>query len=264
METHAQELHKAPGQGWKHYFYEFFMLFLAVSLGFLVENLRERRVENEREIQYMTTMVEDLKSDTAQLSRLIAVRKNRILELDTLFELISSDQYINNAKKVYGLFEWPHWDILRFFPSDRTMQQLKNSGNLRLIRQRDVSDALISYDVFVRNRKEYEPIQVDIANQMDQFIEQLIDPVILFNYKNANIKEQLTHDTLFNNNRPINKLPEGLVIKAMNANTKKIILKYIGQFVMLYAELRKDNIKIQSRAIAALDLIQRKYHLESE
>ena len=38
METHAQELHKAPGRGWKHYFFEFFMLFLAVFCGFLAEN----------------------------------------------------------------------------------------------------------------------------------------------------------------------------------------------------------------------------------
>ncbi|HEY4874217.1 MAG TPA: hypothetical protein VIH86_01465 [Puia sp.] len=30
MEVHSQELHKAPGHGWKHYLFEFFMLFLAV------------------------------------------------------------------------------------------------------------------------------------------------------------------------------------------------------------------------------------------
>src|SRR5579864_3075045 len=41
METHAHELHKAPGHGWKHYFFEFFMLFLAITLGFYAENLRE-------------------------------------------------------------------------------------------------------------------------------------------------------------------------------------------------------------------------------
>jgi hypothetical protein len=31
METHAQELHKAPGQGLKHYLFEFLMLFLAIA-----------------------------------------------------------------------------------------------------------------------------------------------------------------------------------------------------------------------------------------
>src|SRR4051812_23073925 len=48
METHAHHLHKAPGHGWKHYLFEFLMLFLAVFAGFLAENYREQRVEMER------------------------------------------------------------------------------------------------------------------------------------------------------------------------------------------------------------------------
>lgn len=48
METHGQHLHKAPSQGWKHYVFEFFMLFLAVFAGFLAENQREHFVEKKR------------------------------------------------------------------------------------------------------------------------------------------------------------------------------------------------------------------------
>ncbi|HMG69294.1 MAG TPA: hypothetical protein VK588_16465 [Chitinophagaceae bacterium] len=53
MEVHAHELHKVPGHGWKHYFFEFFMLFLAVFCGFLAENWREHIVDQEREKQYV-------------------------------------------------------------------------------------------------------------------------------------------------------------------------------------------------------------------
>jgi hypothetical protein len=49
METHPQELHKVPGHGWKHYMFEFFMLFLAVFFGFLAENIRENIVNREKE-----------------------------------------------------------------------------------------------------------------------------------------------------------------------------------------------------------------------
>ena len=48
METHAHDLHKAPGHGWKHYLFEFVMLFLAVFCGFLAENIREHRMEDEK------------------------------------------------------------------------------------------------------------------------------------------------------------------------------------------------------------------------
>ena len=152
MEVHAHA--HTERKKWTHYFWEFLMLFLAVFCGFLAEYQLEHKIEKDRGLQFMQTMAEDLRSDTAQLNRLINRRKNRIRELDTLFNLIADDTYIKEGKKVYELYEFPYWDILRFFPSDRTMQQLKNGGNLRLIRNKKVSNALIRYDVWIRNRKE--------------------------------------------------------------------------------------------------------------
>ena len=47
MEVHAHT-HTARKK-WTHYFWEFLMLFLAVTLGFFVENQREHYIENQRE-----------------------------------------------------------------------------------------------------------------------------------------------------------------------------------------------------------------------
>src|ERR1017187_2295464 len=66
METHAHILNKAPGNGWKHYFFEFLMLFFAVFCGFLAENGREQLRDNRREKEYIYSIVQDLKSDTLQ------------------------------------------------------------------------------------------------------------------------------------------------------------------------------------------------------
>src|SRR6266700_4481127 len=68
METHAEELHKAPGHGLKHYLFEFLMLFLAVFCGFLAENYRETLVNKGKEHHYLQNMVVDLKADTADLN----------------------------------------------------------------------------------------------------------------------------------------------------------------------------------------------------
>ena len=68
METHAQELHKAPGHGLKHYLFEFLMLFLAVFCGFLAENYRETLVNKEKELHYIQNMVVDLKADTTDIN----------------------------------------------------------------------------------------------------------------------------------------------------------------------------------------------------
>ena len=47
MEVHTHT-HTARKK-WTHYFWEFLMLFLAVTLGFFVENQREHLIEHGRE-----------------------------------------------------------------------------------------------------------------------------------------------------------------------------------------------------------------------
>ena len=89
MEVHHHS-HTARKK-WAHYFREFLMLFLAVFCGFLAEYQLEHKIEKDREKQFMQTMAEDLKSDSAQLNRLIKFRTSRIRELDTLFHLIAQD-----------------------------------------------------------------------------------------------------------------------------------------------------------------------------
>jgi pilus assembly protein TadC len=57
MEVHHHSHHPKK---WKEYFTEFFMLFAAVTLGFLAENMREHQIEKERERQYMESFIVDL------------------------------------------------------------------------------------------------------------------------------------------------------------------------------------------------------------
>jgi hypothetical protein len=250
-------LHKKK---WSGYLLEFLMLFLAVFLGFLAENIRENNADRETEKQYMKTMVEDLKSDTAKLTRIIRLRKNRLIELDSLFELISSDRYIKEGDKVYNLYEFPYWDVHRFLPTDRTMQQLKNSGNLRLISHETVSNALIHYDVFVRNLKEYESLQVELANQLNQVVEHLVDPKILHDANKVEIAKRLATDSITIGYKQT--FQKGLKIPKMEAATKKATLKYLNEVILLFSALRRDNMAQKELATKTLKLVIKEYNFE--
>jgi len=61
MEVHHHP--HAEKKKWTHYFWDFLMLFLAVTLGFFVENQREHVVERERATQYAKALVRDLEKD---------------------------------------------------------------------------------------------------------------------------------------------------------------------------------------------------------
>jgi hypothetical protein len=149
MEVH-QHAH-TPRKKWTHYFWEFFMLFLAVFCGFLAEYALEHKIETNREKQYVRSMVEDLKLDTAALNRIIELRTKRIEMLDS-FSLL-----LNETGKSTNLSDLYYYSIritrianLQFIYNDRTIQQLKNSGSLRLIRSNAVSDSIILYESRVR------------------------------------------------------------------------------------------------------------------
>src|SRR5215471_8346511 len=145
METHAHHLHKAPGKNFWHYFYEFLMLFLAVFCGFLAENFREHQVERQREKQFMQSMVEDLKGDTTSLSLNMRLRQRRGVIIDSLIDLLRPEVMKENGNYIYyyGRFISPP---INFFPNDRTIQQLKSTGSLRLISNMQVSDGIMAYD----------------------------------------------------------------------------------------------------------------------
>jgi len=83
MEVLHPHSHHGPKK-WKEHFLEFFMLFLAVSLGFFAENQREHYVERHRETQYMESLVEDLKNDTIEFNNVTKGNKSKISRIKLL------------------------------------------------------------------------------------------------------------------------------------------------------------------------------------
>src|SRR6266513_2660402 len=133
MEVHHHS--HSERKKWHHYFWEFFMLFLAVTLGFFVENQREHYVEGKREYQYIRSFTDDLKKDISQLDSLINKRKVREMQIDSIHFILTSadpDQYGNQLYYYARYLPRPYV----FINNDATIQQLKNSGNLRLISHR--------------------------------------------------------------------------------------------------------------------------------
>ena len=150
MEVHHHP--HTPRKKWTHYFWEFLMLFLAVTLGFFVENQREHYIEHQREKQFIKSLFNDIISDTANIAKIINARTVKEQMLDSISNMMNSPRPANFIKQIY-----PYAVLIgrtlpyRFVPNDGTMQQLKNSGALRLIRNRAVVDSIGKYDINVRN-----------------------------------------------------------------------------------------------------------------
>src|SRR5687767_10815291 len=99
MEVH-HHAHTARKK-WTHYFWEFLMLFLAVTLGFFVENQREHYIENQRAKQYASFLHNDLAKDTANLFQRIEYMASGIKQIDTLISILKSPAPETFIKRIY-------------------------------------------------------------------------------------------------------------------------------------------------------------------
>jgi hypothetical protein len=143
MEVHAHS--HTERKKWYHYFWEFLMLFVAVFCGFLAENERERMVEHQREKQYMVSMVEDLRIDTAELKRAISKCDSTAKYSDSVLIFLTSHKFSDKIPAAQAELTGTAGQRLTLINTDRTSSQLKNSGGMRIVRNKTVVDAILRY-----------------------------------------------------------------------------------------------------------------------
>ena len=143
------EVHHHPHvekKGFKEYFLEFLMIFLAVTMGFFAESIREHLVEKAKEKEYMKEIVENLKYDTIRC-RLNA--ENNVLLLSGLDSLRNELKQaikgnINANALYYFSFQYTGKCHGAAFNTS-TIIELKNSGSLRLIENKNIVNGIADY-----------------------------------------------------------------------------------------------------------------------
>jgi hypothetical protein len=155
MEVQKHPHHVTHKKKWTEYLLEFFMLFLAVYLGFIAENIREHNVDKGKEKVYMQDVLEDLKADTAIYNHYAKDNKVLFALIDTLITIINSPE----IKQRIPEFAYTARMILpsykALYTTDRTYEQMKSSGDLRLISNKHVANDISSYYYSVIDLKKY-------------------------------------------------------------------------------------------------------------
>ena len=137
------------------------MLFLAVTLGFLVENQREHYVEKLRAKEYAKLLGDDLASDIAEFNRSERVLNKIIAAGDSLGKILST----TDIKRIPGgkIYYYEYWSGWRWsiMSRDATLQQLKSSGSLRYMRNTSLIQKILDYEESIKLihmlQNKYEP-----------------------------------------------------------------------------------------------------------
>ena len=249
MEVHAHT--HTPRKKWMHYFWEFLMLFLAVFAGFLAENQREHMVEHQREIKYASSLYEDLKKDTIDFKEDTPFWESIINNIDTLREEIEKPAEKRNALRLYrNAAKMRRYD--NFLYHDRTIEQLKNGGNFRLLRKTIIADSLIDYDASIKSVLRDREMQ---SNTIYQTINFLQDKFLNSKYVSISRTDTISLDAYFITNPVVFKIPA----------TKEAELFEYYNHLQYYKTLtryrRNTTIHLLRKATNLIALLEKEYHL---
>ena len=249
MEVHHHS-HTARKK-WNHYFWEFLMLFLAVTLGFFVENQREHYIEHQREKAYIRSLVGDLKKDTASVNLSAVIRNNLKGMIDSLLILLKTEKPQQVSSRIYYLARKIPYSDGRFSFNTKTFDQLKSSGNLRLIRKMEILDSISDYYHDATNAGSRGPLDMNFENRRDLYL-------ALHKLFDASVFHQMMD--------PVNPLVfhEPVTNPTFITNDPVVINEICSRFHFLYGTHRvilMDNDRLKKKAVSLLQLLQKEYHL---
>lgn len=145
MEVHKHSHQETHKKKWTAYLLEFFMLFLAVFLGFVAENIREERVEHKRAHEFADRLLADLANDTSWFNKELARIERQQPYMDTAIRLLIQPVPASDADVLRRSFGNHINYISDAKLNTATYNQMRSSGSLRYIHNSEITIALQDY-----------------------------------------------------------------------------------------------------------------------
>lgn len=236
----------------KKYLVEGIMIFIAVSMSFIAENVREYFADIDQEHRYIEALVSDIKSDTINIGRTIRDNLEREILLDSLLMISNLDLTENeNAKQLVRFFMLAAYKPTHI-PNSVTVTQLKNTGSFRLFNHRNgVADSVLRYDRLNQRIIEHNEFYSNDLNLIWEAFYPICD-IKIFRDPSfvtwTESKRELTAKQI----PPLNLTHEKLSVFTGHI-TRQILINSVNR-TLLKLQLR--------RASSLLDFLGNEYHLE--
>ena len=265
MEVHKHPHHVMHKKKWEEYFLEFLMLFLAVTLGFFAENLRERITESHREKEFARQLYSELKEDSASVAGKLAARLAKERDMDYLSGYFKDSSLTSLPRDFYPAYTTSTFlfNSYAFEPKDGILSQLRNSGSLRYFKSVALQKLLGDISVCINN--------VRYRNDQEyQFFASPIKPFVLkyydFNWINQLRKKDSDPDAymlaIVNRYRKDNRTIEGhiLNVSSLDRSEASNMIIFYKQMLVSTRTLQLKDYVVTNHKI--LEELRRNYKLE--
>ena len=267
-ETETMEVHHHPQvekKNLKEYMLEGLMIFLAVTLGFFAENIREHLGDRAKEKEYIQNINQDLLADITNLNIWIPGLFQKINEFDTLISLLERPENKSGLNDMY-LYARLSTRTRTFDASNNTITELKNSGNFRLIVNEKAVRGLADFQKNIQNYLTINAIDIKEAELLYPLIGNIFDASV-FN-------KMITVDTSKTNSFQIDSsgnLSFNNIIKPNNNPSLRNTDKDLINLLIFYLHQRKASfigevrlLRMQKRkATELIELLNKEYGLSN-
>ena len=253
------EVHHHPHVGkksFKEYILEGLMIFLAVSMGFIAEGIRENMVRHEKEFHLMEILLKDLKEDTTRMNASITNTQAKVAALDTLARLcfkatkriLSDSQY----RKMYYFMRRYGFNSTAFLPTNRAVVLLDKGDAFSLIKKQNISDSILYYQDLTKVIEHQYSIYYENRNGINETGKQLFDYRLMLDItggsKAAIILQSTEKYPLLSNDKSILQLYASGTLQV-----KGLLNNYLN-----YLQLHRNS------AANLIEALKKEYHLEKE
>ena len=175
MEVHHHPHIPSHAKPWKEYLLEGLMIFVAVTLGYGAENVREHYVETKKAIISAKNLYVDVINDSIGYEK---TRINRNLQ-DSCFEIINAHYNNNELDKEIPAVYAAHGHITRrwlYQMNTLALDEVKSSGTLKFLESDELKAAIQRYaslgaGLKLREQREYG------------YIDRMLDPISTKNFE---------------------------------------------------------------------------------
>jgi hypothetical protein len=167
MEVQKHPHHVTHKKKWPEYLLEFLMLFLAVFLGFVAENLREHQVEKERANELAHSFYDELRGDSTAFHTVMQNRDRKNSAFMFLKKYFRDSSLVHCSKEfaVNFCYCFATFSPSVFQPKDAILEQLKNSGSLRYFKNAELQELISELSVNINDIHSRNQVELDFTQQ---------------------------------------------------------------------------------------------------
>ncbi len=157
---------------------EFFIVLISISVAFYVDDWSKRRSDRELERQYLEDLHSDIEKDLVELKDVGSFSRAIYLKFREVIRFYSGEEttFTQDSVDVYADMIGNH---SFFYPTDFTHRVLEQTGDFKLIRNKELKKGLI------RLHKAYEGLE----NSQTNFLQGLDDNYFPYLYENYDLIE---------------------------------------------------------------------------